>query len=172
MPFPVLASCRDLQAGSLRSPARRQPLQRVLEKGVLERRLERAGVGVADSKLRTDFELRGAMDFHIELAVSGQRTAHCLQCELGCVAIAAEMAEHDALDSSRQQLFDHVGRRCVRQMTMPRLNPLFHRPRPMRVVLQKFFVVIGLDHERLHLAQAFDDQFSHVTEIGNEPKAA
>ena len=42
----------------------------------------------------------------------------------------------------------------------------------MRIVLQKFFVVIGLDHERLHLAQSFDDQFGHVTEIGDESEAA
>src|SRR5213596_3182069 len=47
-----------------------QPLDGGLEKGVLERRLKRAGVGVADSKSGTDFELRGAMDFQIEFAVS------------------------------------------------------------------------------------------------------
>ena len=35
----------------------RQPLQGVLKKSVLERRLKRAGVGFADLKLRTDFEL-------------------------------------------------------------------------------------------------------------------
>ena len=57
-------------------------------------------------------------------------------------------------------------------MTVPRLDSLFHRPRPMRVVLQKFFVVIGLDHERLHLSQAFGDQLGHVTEIGDKPEAA
>ena len=55
---------------------------------------------------------------------------------------------------------------------MPRLDSLFHRPRPMRVVLQKFFVVIGLDYERLYLAQSFDDHLGHVTEIGDEPQAA
>jgi hypothetical protein len=57
-------------------------------------------------------------------------------------------------------------------MAMPRLDSLFHRPRSMRVVLQKFFIVIGLDHERLHLAQSFDDHLGHVAEIGNEAEAA
>ena len=38
----------------------------------------------------------------------------------------------------------------------------------MGVVLQKFFVVIGLDHERLYLAQSFDDHLGHVTEIGDK----
>src|SRR5438552_18856323 len=55
-------------------------------------------------------------------------------------------------------------------MTMARLDSLLHRPRPMRIVLQKFFVVIGLNHERLHLAQSFDDHLGRVTKIGDEPE--
>ena len=51
---------------------------------------------------------------------------------------------------------------------MPRLNPLLHWPRPMRIVLQKFFVVIGFDHERLHFPQSFDQHFRRITEIGDE----
>ena len=57
-------------------------------------------------------------------------------------------------------------------MSVPRLDALFHRPRPVRVVLQKFFVVISLDHERSHCSQTFGDQLGHVTEIGDEPEAA
>ena len=56
-------------------------------------------------------------------------------------------------------------------MTVPRLDSLFHRPRPMRVVLQEFFVVIGLNHEGLHLAQSFHDHFGDVTKIGDESKS-
>ena len=55
---------------------------------------------------------------------------------------------------------------------MPRLDALFHRPGPVRVVLQKFFIVIGLDHECLHMAQPFHDHFGDVTEIGNKSEAA
>ena len=46
----------------------REPLHGVLEKRVLERWLKRAGIGFADSKLGSDFELGGAMDFHVEFA--------------------------------------------------------------------------------------------------------
>src|SRR5216117_2221979 len=53
-------------------------------------------------------------------------------------------------------------------MAMPRLDSLFHRPRPMRVVLQKFFVVIRFDDERLHFAQALDHHLRRVTQIGDE----
>jgi len=42
----------------------------------------------------------------------------------------------------------------------------------MRVVLQKFFVVIGLDHERLHFSQPFSDQLGHITEVRDKPEAA
>jgi len=55
---------------------------------------------------------------------------------------------------------------------MPRLDSLFNRPRPMRVALQKFFIVIGLDHQRAHLAQPLDDHLGHITEIGDKPEAA
>jgi len=46
----------------------REPLHGVLEKRVLEGRLEGAGFRFADSKLGSDFELGGAMDFHVEFA--------------------------------------------------------------------------------------------------------
>ncbi|SRR6266496_2259629 len=46
----------------------RQPLQGALKKGVLESRLKWAGIRFADSKSGTHLELRGAMDFHVELA--------------------------------------------------------------------------------------------------------
>ena len=55
---------------------------------------------------------------------------------------------------------------------MPRLDALFHRPGTVRVVLQKFFVVIGLDNQCLHMAQPFHDHFGNVTEIGNKSEAA
>ena len=57
-------------------------------------------------------------------------------------------------------------------MSVPRLNTLFHRPRPVPVILQKFFIVISLNDERLHFSQPFDDQLGHVTEVGDKPKAA
>ena len=81
------------------------------------------------------------------------------------------MSEHDTLDFSGYQLLDHTGGSRVRQVPVPRLDSLFHRPRPMRVVLQKFFVVIGLDHQRLNLSQTFDDHFGHVSEVGNKAEA-
>ena len=42
----------------------------------------------------------------------------------------------------------------------------------MRIVLQKFFVVIRLDHERVDVAQPLDHHLRRVTEIGNESERA
>ena len=130
----------------------RANLPRVLEKHVLEGRLKRVGVGVADSKSRSDFELRGTMDLHVDPAALCQGCVDCFQGQRGRVAIAAEMSQHNALDLAGQQFLDYACRSAVRQMTVTGLDPLFHRPRPMHVVLQKFFVVVRLDHECLHLA--------------------
>ena len=57
-------------------------------------------------------------------------------------------------------------------MSVSRLDTLFYRPWSMGVILQKFFVVISLDHERLYGSQAFSDQFGYVTEIRDKSEAA
>jgi len=55
---------------------------------------------------------------------------------------------------------------------MPGHDPLLHRPWPGRIILQKFFVVVCLDHKRVHFAQPFDQHLCRVTEISNEAKTA
>ena len=52
------------------------------------------------------------------------------------------------------------------------MDPLFHRPGPMRIVLQKFFIVVRFDHERVHLAQTLDQHLRGVAEIGDISETA
>ena len=92
--------------------------------------------------------------------------------QLRRVAIAAEMSHHHPLDFSRQQLLDHTRGRGVGKMSVPRHDSLFHRPGPELAGLQKFLIVIGLDHEGVHFAQTFDQHLGRVTEIGDEPEPA
>ena len=66
------------------------------------------------------------------------------------------MAKDDALNFSRQQLFDHTSRCRVGKMTVARHDPLFHRPGSIRIVLQKLFVVVGFDDQSVYFAQPFD----------------
>ena len=83
------------------------------------------------------------------------------------IAIPAEMPEHDPRDFAGQQLRDHGGRGGIGKMAVPRLNPLFHRPGPMRIVLQKFLVVVRLNDESLHLAQTLNRQAGGMPEVGD-----
>ena len=48
---------------------------------------------------------------------------------------------------------------------MARHDSLFHRPRPACVVLQHFFVVVCLDHQRAHIPHAFLNEFSSMAKI-------
>jgi len=69
-PTPKVVRAREkFVIARTRSPARgTRALPRALKKRVLEGRLEGAGFRFADSKLGSDFELGGAMDFHVEFA--------------------------------------------------------------------------------------------------------
>jgi hypothetical protein len=116
--------------------------------------------------------LCGTMKFHVDLAAFGERPAHRAESKLRRVAIAAEMSENDALDSAGKQLLDYARRGVIRQMPMPRLDALLHRPRSVLVVLQKFLVVVRFDDQRVHSTQSFDQHFGGVTEIGDKTEAA
>ena len=57
-------------------------------------------------------------------------------------------------------------------MSVARHDPLFDRPRPIGISLKQFFVVIGLDHQRVHLAQTLHQHFRGVTQISDETESA
>jgi hypothetical protein len=126
----------------------------------------------ADPKLWRDLRLGRAKNFNFDLAAFLERIAHGSERELRRIAISAKVAEHDAIDFSRQQFFDHARRRVIGKMSVARLDPLLDRPGPMRVLLQKFFVVISFDDQRVHLAQSLDDHLGRVAEVGHEAETA
>lgn len=123
---------------------------------MLERRLKRAPVCFPDREARADCALRGAKYFDVLATEFLEFRAHRAGGELGRIAVAAEMPEHDAGDFAGQQLRDDRGGGGVGKMTMPRLDPLLHRPGPVRILLQKFLVVIRLDDKGLHLPETLD----------------
>ena len=143
-----------------------------MEKDAVERRLKSASIRLADREPETDLALRRAMHFHLGPPALHEHGADRAGRQLRRIAIAAEMTEDDALKFSAEQLFDHRRGRGVREMTMSRLDPLLDRPWPMRIGLQHFFVMIRLDHERMHFAQTLDDHFRGVPKIGDEPERA
>ena len=146
--------------------------RRRLEKNAVESRLERAPDRLAYPEPGADFGLPGAMHLDLAAAPLFEHRADRTRGELRSVAIPAEMTEHDSLKFPGEQFLDHGRRRRIREMTVARLDPLLHRPGPMRIVLQKFFVVICLDHEGVDLAQPLDHHLRRITEIGDEPQRA
>ena len=107
-------------------------------------------------KLRADGVLQSAKYFQIGATIVLQLGTNHPSSELGRIAVARKMAENDALNFSRQQLFDYASRRRIGKMTVARHDPLLHRPGPMRIALQKLFVVVGFDDQGVYLAQPFD----------------
>ena len=112
------------------------------------------------------------MHLHFAAAALREHRADRACGELRRVAIATEMPEHNALEFPGKQLLDHGRRRCIRKMPVTGLDPLLYRPGPMRIILQKFFVVICLDDKRMDLAEPLDHHLRRVTKIGNKPKCA
>ena len=112
------------------------------------------------------------MDFDLAPAAPPKHGPDRARRQLRRVAIAAEMAEHDPLQFSAEQLLDNRRGRRVREVAVARLDPLFHRPGPMRIGLQHFLVVVRLDDERVHLAQPLDHHLRRVSKIGHEPERA
>ena len=55
---------------------------------------------------------------------------------------------------------------------MPGLNPLLHGPGTVWIVLQQLLIMIGLDDQRVHFAQALDHGFGGIPEIGDESERA
>ena len=125
----------------------------------VSRWLKRAHECFADLKARTDFALIGAINFNFAPATFFEQRLHRAGGERGRVAIAAEMTEHDALDFPGNNCSITAPRGDIGKMSVTRLDALLHRPRPMRIVLQHFFVVVGFDHERLHFARGVRPTF-------------
>src|ERR1039458_6976921 len=57
-------------------------------------------------------------------------------------------------------------------MAMASENALLEAPRAARTILQHLHVVIGFKHEDIRRADALDDQFCHVTEVGDKTDVA
>ena len=80
-----------------------------LEKQTLERRLKYSASGFADSKRPADFGLSGTMHLNLSPFASGEQVTHSTPSQYRRVTVPAEMTEHDALDFSRQKLFQNGG---------------------------------------------------------------
>src|SRR4051812_34727204 len=82
---------------------------RGLEKDALECWLKLSRVSLADAKAWTDFRLRSAKNFHVDLTGFFQQGANGASGKAGRVAVATQMPEDDTFNFAREQFFDHGG---------------------------------------------------------------
>src|ERR1041384_6519943 len=57
-------------------------------------------------------------------------------------------------------------------MAVPAEDSLFETPRAAHIVVKHFHVMIGFKQKNVGRADAFNDQFGRVTEVGEETKVA
>ena len=88
------------------------------------------------------------------------------------IAVAAEVAEIQMAQFGGHNLFRGIGRSVVGEMSVPAQDALLQAPRSAGVFLQQFHIVIGFQQEHIGGADAFDDQFGRVAEVGEETNVA
>lgn len=87
--------------------------------------------------------------------------------DFGFVAFAAQVREVKMAQAGGHDLRGSFGGGDVREMAVASENPLLQRPRAVRF-LKQLHVVIGFEHKHVRGADAFDDEFGHVAEVGDE----
>src|ERR1017187_10843622 len=88
--------------------------------------------------------------------------------QFGFVALAAQMGEVKMAQSSGDDLRGGFGSGFVREMAVASENALLETPRSSDLILQHLHVMIGFEDEDIRRTNALDDQFRHVTEVGDK----
>jgi len=101
-----------------------------------------------------------------------QAFAHDVAREFRAIAFAAEMREVKMFQFRGHDLRGGLGSGFVRKMAVASKNALLETPRSADAILQHFHVVIGFEHEDVGRTDAFEHQFRHVAEVGDEGDVA
>lgn len=101
-----------------------------------------------------------------------QALVHDVMGEFGTIALAAQMGEKQMAEFGGHDLFGGIGGGFIGQMTVAAENALFQTPGPAHAVLQHLDVVIGFQHQHIRGANAIQNEFGHVPEVGEETNIA
>ena len=93
---------------------------------------------------------------------------HDVMRQFGLVTFAAEMGEVKVAQAGGHDLRGGFGGGFVGKMAVTAKNALLETPRAPWTILQHLHVVIGFEHEDVRRTDAFEHQFRHVTEVGDE----
>jgi hypothetical protein len=92
--------------------------------------------------------------------------------KLGLVAVTAEVTEINVAQISGDEIFEDGGGGFVAEVAVTAHDALFDTPGPFKVVLEQFHVVIGFENQNVGPANALDDEFGGMAEIGEEADLA
>ena len=86
--------------------------------------------------------------------------------QLRCVAIPAEVTEHDLSESRRARLRHEIGGGPVGKMSVRRHDALLDGKGPFGVGMEQLLIVVGLDEEAIHFGHMMEKRSCDVSEIG------
>lgn len=92
--------------------------------------------------------------------------------EFGAVAVAAEVAEVDVAEVGTDDFRGGVGSGGITEVAVSAEDALFGGPRSAGIFLEEFEVVVGFEDEDVGGADALDDEFGGVAEVGEEADVA
>ena len=98
--------------------------------------------------------------------------AHHAVREFGAVAFSAQVAEIKTAQTGGHDRLGGIRGVFVGEMSMSAEDALFEAPRPADGVLQHFDIVVAFKDENVGGANAFDDQFGDVSQVGGEANVA
>ena len=94
------------------------------------------------------------------------------QGEFGAVALAAQVAEVEMTQVSREDFLEGGGGVLVGEMTVPAEDSLLEAPGPMRTFLKHLHIVIRLEHEDICGAGALDHELGDMAQVGDETQVS
>ena len=84
------------------------------------------------------------------------------------IAITTQVSQIQMLQLRRNDLRGDFSSGFVGKMPVPAQNALFQAPRPPRIVLEHFHVVVGLQQQNVGLTNALDHQLGGMAKIGQK----
>ena len=98
--------------------------------------------------------------------VALQSACDCTNSQFRCVAISAEVTEHDLSEPRRARLRHEIGGGSVGKVSVRRHDALLDGKRTLGVGLEQLLIVVSLDEEAIHFGHMMEKRSCDVSEIG------
>ena len=112
--------------------------------------------------------LGGEFEPHVIRADLLQALADDAMCQLGAVALAAQVAEVQMTQVGGHDLLGGIGGGFVGEMAVAAQDALLEAPGPAGAILEHLDVMVRLEHERMGGADALEHQARGMAEVSQE----